>query len=548
MQAKLGTLSLHLRADLFEAATECMPNLVIGFLQDGRIIYANKAILLRLGYKQKQLKGMSIRDICPEISVDNWRLLWLDIRQNKSIQLSAKFHTQGRGLIDIDSTATYISSNARGLGFICGRDSIPATNNVQVIDNRASQLEQIITERTHQLNETKNALEKEIIKNNTVIEKYKNLSKRYKLFFNSSNDAIIVTRVYNSTVNGRIIHEVNDRACRALGYTREELIGRSTADIHPPEDWTSMLPSMGVHLIKDRHVVFESTHMTKLGKRIPVEISSHLFTLQGMRMGFSVVRDITMRKMSEQALLQSLEQEKLLRNELEESMSKRIEFTRALVHELKTPLTPLMGASGALTDRVDTEPLISLARCIRKSSESLNKRIQELLDFSKGEIGLLKLNRVSVDPVQLIQEVCEYVQPLAKSKNIKMQAAIRGNLPRIWADEERLTQILLNLTDNAFKFTPSKGSITISVETVSDQLVFKVTDTGKGMSEEKQRSLFNKDKTYAFTDKDIQSGLQLGLTLCRMLVELHGGKIQVSSRLGEGFEVMFSIPVLAPSK
>lgn len=545
MQANYQSEALNFRADLFEAATECMPNLLFACLQNGRIIHANKSALFQLGYNKQRFKNIFIQDICQDISSDKWALLWENIKLNEGMLLSVTLQTKDSRLIAVILNTAYILIKKYGVCFLWSREIIRGEDDVSVIDNRASDLEQVIRERTCQLTETKNALEKEIIKNKIVIEKYKNLSKRYKLFFNSSNDAIIVTRVFNSNVDGRVIHEVNDRACQVLGYTREELIGKSTAEIHPPEDRTTMLPSMGVHLIRDRHIVFESTHMSKSGKRIPVEISSHLFTLRGMRMGFSVVRDITMRKLSEQALLKSLEQEKYLRNELEESMIKRIEFTRALVHELKTPLTPLLGASVALTEIVETEPLVSLARCIRKGSGSLSKRIQELLDFSKGEIGLLKLNRVSVDPVQLIYEVCEYIQPLAKSKNIQILAEIGNHLPKIWVDEERLTQILLNLVDNALRFTPSKGFITISVKVESNQLVFQVKDTGKGMSEEKLQSLFTKDKTYAFIDKDIQSGLQLGLTLCRMLVELHGGKIQVFSQLGKGSQIVFNIPIAA---
>ncbi|XUX00113.1 MAG: PAS domain-containing sensor histidine kinase [Dehalogenimonas sp.] len=373
-----------------------------------------------------------------------------------------------------------------------------------------------------------------------AIRKHQNLSHLYKLYFNSSSDALVVT--WWPTINSEIvIYEVNKSACKILGYSREELIGKKIIELHPLEDRDKLYSSVGPKLLKG-HVVFEATHLTKTGNRIPVEINAHRFNSDGLQLCLSVVRDISLRKQTEDTLQQLLEREHFLCEELQESNNHRIEFTRALVHELKTPLTPLLGASAALIDKVQNEPVISLARCIKKGSEALNRRIQELLDFNKGELGLLKLQCVSVDPRQLIYEVCDYIKPLAESKKINIQTNIADDLPKIRADEGKINQILLNLLDNSIRFTPTGGSVTILVNILEGQVVFTITDTGIGMTKNKMRSLFSKHQ-YSVLDRENQSGMQIGLTLCKMLVELHGGSLDVFSKFGKGTRVTFCIPI-----
>jgi len=155
------------------------------------------------------------------------------------------------------------------------------------------------------------------------------------------------------------------------------------------------------------------------------------------------------------------EREKALRQELELEMRKRVEFTRALVHELKTPLTPVIASSDMMVDSLKDEPWLSMARNISRGANNLNRRIDELLDLARGEIGMLKLQPKPLLPLKLIREVAADMTPVASSHGQSLLLDLPPSLPGVWADKIRLRQVMLNLLSNAFKFTPEGGSITI---------------------------------------------------------------------------------------
>ena len=138
-------------------------------------------------------------------------------------------------------------------------------------------------------------------------------------------------------------------------------------------------------------------------------------------------------------------------------MKKRVEFTRTLAHELKTPLTPVMLSSQELVAILKDETSLRLAKNISRGASNLSSRIDELLDLAKGEIGMLKLKREYIDVVKLLQEVVEEVSPVSRSRGQKLIWEPPASLPQVWADKVRVRQIVLNLLNNAFKFTPTQG-------------------------------------------------------------------------------------------
>lgn len=240
------------------------------------------------------------------------------------------------------------------------------------------------------------------------------------------------------------------------------------------------------------------------------------------------------------------EQEKALRHQLEDEISKRIEYTRALVHELKTPLTPVLAASELLLEELEKAPLRGLAESIRRSASNLNRRIDELLDLARSEVGQLQLHYGSVDPIPLFQEISAEMIPVALSNKQSLSLELPPSLPAMWADRDRLQQIVLNLISNAFKFTPAGGKITLKAREDGANLVVEVKDTGRGISEEEQQQLFDPYHRIE-ADRERLSGLGLGLVLARKFVELHGGQMWVKSRKGRGSTFSFSIPIGATS-
>ncbi len=267
---------------------------------------------------------------------------------------------------------------------------------------------------------------------------------------------------------------------------------------------------------------------------------------------FTSLTDITKRKIAEDELKQYKDHlEELVkkrtceleesRKQLEEEFQTRIEFTRALVHELKTPLTPMLGTSEILANDLQEEPYASYARSLYQGSCHLDKRVDELLDIARGEIGILKLNCEEVDTCLLLRDVADFMNVEATKRSQKVLVDLYPSVKPLWADNDRLRQILMNLLTNAFKFTPEGGTITLKAYEDEAAMIFEVIDSGVGMDEQTKRKLFKPYET-ARDGGARFGGLGLGLSLCRMLVELHSGQISIESKKGEGTSVRFSIP------
>jgi signal transduction histidine kinase/DNA-binding response OmpR family regulator len=252
--------------------------------------------------------------------------------------------------------------------------------------------------------------------------------------------------------------------------------------------------------------------------------------------------DITERKLAESKLQQLYEQEKNLRQQIEAEMNRRVEFTRMLAHELKTPLTPVLASSDSLLAEIQDERLLSLARNISRGAQNLNRRIDELLDLARGEVGILELNRETIDLIQVLRDAAESVAPLAMNKCLSLSFRLPQSLPPVQADPARLQQVVTNLLDNAIKFTPKYGEVKIVASEKNSFVIVEVQDTGLGMSLDEQARLFEPYQRTA-RDKGRLGGLGLGLALCKTLVELHGGRVWVKSRPRRGSTFGFSLPL-----
>lgn len=227
---------------------------------------------------------------------------------------------------------------------------------------------------------------------------------------------------------------------------------------------------------------------------------------------------------------------------LENELEQRVFFSRALIHELKTPLTAVLAASSLLSTELKDEPHKSLSKRLNESAYDLDGRINELFDLSKGELGLLQIERKPTDIIQLLKNVIEIVNHEAQKKNQNILLLNESlSLPLIEIDESRIRQVVFNLLDNAIKFTPEDGCITISVEKNAFDIIIKIKDTGIGMKQAELSNIFNsyhsKEKR-----KGNLSGLGLGLSLSKMFIELHGGHIWAESEEKNGSTFFFSIP------
>lgn len=327
----------------------------------------------------------------------------------------------------------------------------------------------------------------------------------------------------------------------------DELIGTDPLEIVIPED-RAMVRENAIKMLKGEHSSpYKYRIINKDGQIRWMLEGVTSIQYQGKRAVMAHSMDITEREQTEEKLQELYEQERKLRQELEAEVRRRIEFTRALVHELKTPLTPVLSSSELLMSELHEEPWLSIARNIHNGASNLSKRIDELLDLAKVEIGTLQVNPKPVDPSPLLWGIADDMAAMVSNNGQFLVVDVVPSLPPVMADEERLRQVVLNLMINASKFTPEGGTITLKARVEGPVLVVEVQDTGRGIPEEGQQRLFQAYHRQ-ISDREHLSGLGLGLALCKYLVELHGGQIWVESQVGKGSTFGFSIPLVTVSQ
>ena len=264
----------------------------------------------------------------------------------------------------------------------------------------------------------------------------------------------------------------------------------------------------------------------------------HLIHVIAERLGHIIAR-----KIAEDNLQSSYEEEKKLRERLQTEMQGRIDFTRNLIHELKTPLTSLVATSQLLADEEQNKKLGKLAGYVLESANGLNNRIDELHDVIKGEIGKLELELKPLELSKLIRSIVDEMKALAVQQGISIHLKLAESLPEVYADAARVRQIVLNLLNNAFKYAAEGGQVVIRTTANSNFVTVEVHDRGPGIAEDVQKRLF--ESGYQITQRNKHTGgLGIGLALCKLLTELHGGKIWVKSQPGKGASFYFTLPLL----
>jgi signal transduction histidine kinase len=238
-----------------------------------------------------------------------------------------------------------------------------------------------------------------------------------------------------------------------------------------------------------------------------------------------------------------LEQQNLA---IQEANRLKSEFVSMVSHELRTPLTSIQGyAELMLEDEQITEEQRESLTLVKKNADRLLGLINDLLDLSRIEAGRLDLHRTSLDLACLIPEVARSLRPLIEAKRQQLKLDLGYALPAVWADANRVTQILTNLISNAHKYTLVDGSITVAARPDDGFVRVDVSDTGIGLSPEDQAQLFTKYFRAHDRLSQATSGTGLGLVITRLLVELHGGRITVSSAPGQGSTFSFSLPAVS---
>ena len=222
-------------------------------------------------------------------------------------------------------------------------------------------------------------------------------------------------------------------------------------------------------------------------------------------------------------------------------------FLATMSHELRTPLNAILGFSEVMKSELLGQHAVKTykeyANDIHTSGEHLLNLINEILDLSRIEAGRYDLNEARVSVPGLASECHKLMQMRARQKNLSMVESYDDGLPAVWADERAIRQIWLNLLSNAIKFTPPGGAITLRAWQASDRSVhFSVKDSGPGIAQEEIPRILSSFGQGAIARRHSEEGAGLGLPIVKGLAELHGGSLEIQSRLRTGTEMIVTIP------
>ena len=240
-------------------------------------------------------------------------------------------------------------------------------------------------------------------------------------------------------------------------------------------------------------------------------------------------------------------------------------FLATVSHELRTPLTSIIGYSEMLVEGLAGEMTAEqreFVQTIRDKGEQLLQLIKGLLDLSKLESGTMSLRKSQTDILTVLRDVSQTMTPTARKKEVEIVVDVENGLPLIWADAERLRQVFLNLTENAIKFTPPKGRVTLSAKVTSldaarpddaggvvilsarrTAIEFRVADTGIGIPENERGRVFDAFYQVDSSSTREQGGTGLGLSIVRRLVDGHDGFVRIMDNVPKGTVFVVTIPV-----
>lgn len=317
----------------------------------------------------------------------------------------------------------------------------------------------------------------------------------------------------------------NSAAARLLGTSREELVGRDMSTVVPTHPHAADLASGLAEAATTAHGA--GRHLREDGSSFHYE-SLTAPVLEGGRVVGSV---IVIRDVSERRAMDRLKDE----------------FVSMVSHELRTPLTSVRGALGLLSAGVvaDLPPRAArLLEVANLSSERLMRLINDILDVERMAAGKLALDLRRTRAGDVLHVAADEMAGFGESAGVRILVDDgTGELDgEVWADPDRLVQTLSNLLGNAVKFSDKGSSVRLRATGVRDHVRFDVSDSGDGIPPEQIGTIFEKFRQGDASDSRHKNGTGLGLAICQGLVEAHGGRIWVTSKVGEGTTVSFTIP------
>lgn len=362
----------------------------------------------------------------------------------------------------------------------------------------------------------------------------KSIKEREQLFhdmFESHN----VVKLLIDPVNGHIV-DANSSAARFYGYPMELLKKMNINQIvaMPKDEILSILDNA----VQRQHDYSNLRHKLSSGEIRNVDVHSCTFNHKGKKLLFAIIHDVTDRNKAQEALIES-------EASLRELNATKDKFFSIIAHDLRSPFNGLLGLIKLMEANfrnMTLEQIRNYLEAMGSSANNLFRLLENLLEWSRLQQGMVKVQPVSFLLKPHVNMSCELIQESAKSKDIHVLSEIPEDLV-VYADERMVDSIVRNLCSNAVKFTPKTGTITLAARIINPGVVeISVRDTGIGMSREMLDNLFKIDVHTSHDGTEGEPSSGLGLILCKEFVEKNEGKIWVESEVGRGSSFYFTLP------
>ncbi|WP_429300973.1 PAS domain S-box protein [Paraburkholderia sp. GAS199] len=358
--------------------------------------------------------------------------------------------------------------------------------------------------------------------------------RRQAAIFEHLNDAIVITDLRGN------ITDFNVGGERMLGYRTREILGRPISMFHPPEDALRVRREALSALAAEGTWRGELTFVRRDGSRGVCEtVVKPLANARGDIYGaVSVSRDITRRRRAEQQLQR-------LNLELSKADRRKDEFLATLAHELRNPLAPMRNVLEILRLKEFADPQLNWSRDVfDRQLQHMTHLVDDLLEVSRITQGKLELRKQRLELARAMQSAMESARPTVQASSHHLSVTLPREALYLDADPTRLSQMILNLLNNAAKYTPPGGDIALTAEREGNEAVISVRDSGIGIPREHLASVFEMFSQLAPALERSQGGLGIGLALVRGLAELHGGSVAAfSAGPGSGSEFVIRLPL-----
>jgi len=537
---------------------EFLPDATFAIDRNGRVIAWNRAMEEMYGVHKEEMLGRGDLAYCIPM-VGELRPVLIDLAAKPDSPVPPDYNNVARigRAIYADRFIPSLNRHLAGAAsLLVGQDGVPygAIESIRDITEQKraeervreyqSNLEQLVRERTEELERANEKLRGEIEDRVRAEKMLKESEAQYRDLVESANSVILRMRP-----DGRITF-FNKFARDFFGFSSEEIIGRDlVGTIVPPEesggrDLTSLPRDIAAR--PEAYMRNVNENMRKNGERVWVAWTNKLIFGGDGKVDeiLSIGVDITQLVRTEKELRQVLDDLAVAKERAETADRLKSAFLATMSHELRTPLNSIIGFTGILLQGLVgplNEEQNKQLGMVRGSANHLLSLINDVLDISKIEAGQLQIATETFDLASSVRKIAQTVRPLAVKKGLTLTVDVSPTVETVESDARRVEQILLNLLSNAVKFT-EEGGVTLTCALTEKGFVITVTDTGIGIRSEDLDRIF---RPFLQIDTGLTrkyEGTGLGLSICRKLVNMLGGDLGVESTVGQGSTFTFNLP------